>query len=61
MWAGEFGQLQAARARLEIIVPVSLVLILGLLYTLFNSVKECLVALVGIQFVIAGRILALYF
>ena len=60
MWAGEFGQLQAARARLEIIVPVSLVLILLLLYALFNSLKECLVALVGIPFVIAGGILALY-
>ena len=60
VWAGEFGQLQAARARLEIIVPVSLLLILGLLYALFNSLKECLVALVGIPFVIAGGILALY-
>ena len=60
VWAGEFGQLQAARARLEIIVPVSLVFILGLLYALFNSLKECLVALVGIPFVIAGGILALY-
>jgi cobalt-zinc-cadmium resistance protein CzcA len=60
VWAGEFGQLQAARARLEVIVPVSLVLILGLLYALFNSFKECLVALVGIPFVIAGGVLALY-
>jgi cobalt-zinc-cadmium resistance protein CzcA len=60
VWAGEFGQLQAARARLAIIVPVSLVLILGLLYALFNSLKECLVALVGIPFVIAGGIIALY-
>ena len=60
VWAGEFGQLQAARARLAIIVPVSLVLILGLLYALFNSLKECLVALVGIPFVIAGGVLALY-
>jgi len=59
-WAGEFEQLQAARARLAIIVPVSLVLILGLLYALFNSLKECLVALVGIPFVIAGGVLALY-
>jgi len=60
VWAGEFGQLQAARARLEIIVPVSLLLILGLLYALFNSLRECLVALVGIPFVIAGGILALF-
>ena len=37
VWAGEFGELQPAKERLEIIVPVSLVLILGLLYSLFNS------------------------
>jgi cobalt-zinc-cadmium resistance protein CzcA len=61
IWAGEFGQLQAAKQRLAIAVPVSLVLILGLLYTLFNSARECLLALLGIPFVIAGGIFALYF
>ena len=30
VWAGEFGDLQEAEARLEIIVPISLVLIVGL-------------------------------
>jgi cobalt-zinc-cadmium resistance protein CzcA len=60
VWAGEFGQLQAARARLAVVIPVSLVLVLGLLYALFNSVRECLVALTGIPFVIAGGVLALY-
>jgi len=60
VWAGEFGQLQAAKARLAIVIPVSLVLILGLLYTLFNSARECLLALMGIPFVIAGGIFALY-
>lgn len=59
VWAGEFGQLQAAKARLEVIVPVSLLLILGLLYTLFNSLKESLLSLVGIPFVIAGGVMAL--
>ena len=37
IWAGEFEDLQQAKERLEIIVPVSLVLIVGLLYCLFNS------------------------
>ena len=60
VWAGEFGQLQAAKERLAIVVPVSLVLILGLLYALFNSARECLLALLGIPFVIAGGIFALY-
>jgi cobalt-zinc-cadmium resistance protein CzcA len=35
-------------------------LILGLLYALFNSARECLLALLGIPFVIAGGIFALY-
>ncbi len=60
IWAGEFGELQAAKERLEIIVPVSLVLILGLLYGLFNSLLECLLVLTGIPFAVAGGILALY-
>ena len=61
VWAGEFGQLQAAQERLGFVVPLSLVLILGLLYALFNSARECLLALLGIPFVIAGGIFALYF
>jgi heavy metal efflux system protein len=61
VWSGEFGELQSAKQRLEIIVPVSLVLILGLLYSLFNSIRECLLSLAGIPFTAAGGVLALYF
>ena len=61
VWSGEFGELQTAKKRLEIIVPVSLVLILGLLYSLFNSIRECLLSLTGIPFTAAGGVLALYF
>ena len=61
VWAGEFGELQTAKKRLELIVPVSLVLILGLLYSLFNSFKEVFLTLSGIPFTAAGGILALYF
>jgi cobalt-zinc-cadmium resistance protein CzcA len=59
-WSGEFGELQSANRRLATIVPVSLVLILALLYSLFNSVGDCLIALAGIPFTIAGGILGLY-
>lgn len=61
VWAGEFEDLKLAQERLAIIVPISLVLILLLLYTLFNSVREVLLALSGIPFTAAGGILALYF
>jgi cobalt-zinc-cadmium resistance protein CzcA len=60
IWAGEFGDLQQAKKRLAIIVPISLVLILGLLYSLFNNVLECLLTLSGIPFAIAGGVIALY-
>jgi len=60
VWAGEFEDLQLAKERLELIVPVSLVLIVGLLYCLFNSLQECILALFGVPFAIAGGVLALY-
>ena len=60
LWAGEFEDLQLAKERLEIIVPISLLLIIGLLYCLFNSLMECLLTLFGIPFAIAGGVLALY-
>jgi cobalt-zinc-cadmium resistance protein CzcA len=59
-WAGEFQDLQLAQHRLEIVVPVALVLILALLYTLFNSLRDSLLALAGIPFAIGGGIIALY-
>ena len=60
LWAGEFGDLQDAKKRLEIIVPISLVLIVGLLYTLFNNLRDCFLTLAGIPFAVAGGVLALY-
>jgi heavy metal efflux system protein len=60
VWAGEFEDLQLAKERLELIVPISLVLIIGLLYCLFNSLLECILTLSGIPFAIAGGVLALY-
>jgi cobalt-zinc-cadmium resistance protein CzcA len=59
-WAGEFESLQLAKQRLAIIVPISLALIMALLYVLFNSLRESLLALVGIPFAIAGGIIGLF-
>jgi heavy metal efflux system protein len=60
VWAGEFEDLENAKSRLELIVPISLLLILVLLYGLFNSLRESLMALVGIPFAAGGGVLALY-
>ncbi len=60
VWAGEFQELQAARHRLGVFVPISLGLILLLLYSLFNSLRESLLALAGIPFSIGGGVIALF-
>jgi cobalt-zinc-cadmium resistance protein CzcA len=60
LWAGEFENLQKAKQRLEIIIPVTLLLILVLLYGLFNTLRDSLVALAGIPFAAAGGVIALY-
>lgn len=60
VWSGEFGELQAAKQRMEVIVPISLVLIFGILYTLFNSLGKSLLTLVGIPFTMCGGVLSLY-
>jgi cobalt-zinc-cadmium resistance protein CzcA len=61
LWAGEFEDLQRAQARLAVIVPISLLMIVVLLYGLFNSLLDSFLALAGIPFAVGGGILALSF
>ena len=60
-WAGEFEDMQQAKHRLAIVLPIAIGLILALLYTLFNSLRDSLLTLAAIPFSIAGGIIALYF
>jgi heavy metal efflux system protein len=59
-WSGEFGELQEATARLAYIVPLSILLILMLLYGLFNSLRDSLLVMASIPFALTGGILALW-
>jgi heavy metal efflux system protein len=58
-WAGEFEWLQQAKKRLAVVLPITLALIMVLLYGLFNSLRDSLLALLGIPFAICGGILGL--
>lgn len=60
VWSGEFDNLEAAKSRLMIVVPITLLLIFVLLYSLFNSLRDSLLALAGIPFAIGGGLIALY-
>jgi cobalt-zinc-cadmium resistance protein CzcA len=60
LWSGEFDNLQQATERLMIIIPITFLLILVLLYGLFNTLRDSLVAVAGIPFAVGGGIVALY-
>ena len=58
-WAGELDNLNNAVARLEIVVPISLLLILILLYANFGSFRDTLLAFAAIPMAVIGGVLAL--
>lgn len=58
-WAGEMSNLKNAVARLEIVVPISLMLMLGLLYMNFRSLRDTLLAFSVIPMAVVGGVLGL--
>lgn len=59
-WGGTFENLQSATQRLQIVVPVSLLLVFILLFAMFGNVKDGLLVFTGIPFALTGGILALW-
>lgn len=58
-WAGEFQELQEAVARLEIVVPISILLIFCLLYGNFRNLRDAILVLGAAPPALIGGILAL--
>jgi len=58
-YGGTFEQLESASARLQIVVPLALLLIFGLLVALFRSVKDALVVFSGVPLALTGGVAAL--
>jgi cobalt-zinc-cadmium resistance protein CzcA len=59
-WGGQFENLQRARARLAIVVPIALGLIFVLLFTTFGSVKQAALIYTGIPLAMTGGVVALW-
>ena len=59
-WGGTFENLQSATKRLQIVVPVSLLLVFVLLFAMFGNAKDGLLVFTGIPFALTGGILALW-
>ena len=59
-YGGTYEQLQSASQRLSIVVPVTLVIIMGLLVTLFGSFRDAAIIFTGVPLALTGGVLALW-
>ena len=59
-WGGTFENLESATRRLQIVVPVALLMVFVLLFAMFGNVRDGLVVFTGIPFALTGGILALW-
>ena len=58
-YGGTFEQLMSAARRLSIVVPVTLLIIFGLLFMAFNSAKDAVLVFSGVPLALTGGVAAL--
>lgn len=59
-WGGQFEQLLSARQRLQVVVPVALILIFALLFATFGNARDALLVFTGVPLALTGGILFLW-
>ena len=59
-WGGTFEQLQSAKQRLLVVIPLALLIILGLLYASLGNLKDGLLVFSGVPLALTGGVLALW-
>ncbi len=59
-YGGTFEQMESASQRLAIVVPVTLLIIIGLLVMAFGSLKDALIIFTGVPLAVTGGVLALW-
>lgn len=59
-YGGTFEQLESASQRLSVVVPLTLLVILGLLVMAFASLKDALIIFSGVPLALTGGVLSLY-
>ena len=60
-WGGQFENLERARSRLMVVVPVTLLLVFLLLYFSLKNLRDVLLIYTGIPFALIGGVYALWF
>jgi heavy metal efflux system protein len=59
-YGGTFEQLESATKRFSLVVPVTLIMVIGLLIMAFGSVKDALIIFTGVPLALTGGVLALW-
>ncbi|MXW32363.1 MAG: efflux RND transporter permease subunit [Rhodothermaceae bacterium] len=60
VWSGQYEYIERARQRLQLVVPITLLVIFVLLYLNFRSVTESLIVMLSLPFSVVGGIWLLY-
>jgi Cu(I)/Ag(I) efflux system membrane protein CusA/SilA len=60
-WSGQFQYYERARARLSLVVPVTLLLVFGLLFFNLRSVTESMIVMLAVPFSLVGAVWILWF
>lgn len=61
VWGGQFELQQAANRRLSIVIPLTLLAVLLMLFSLFHSLKNVLLVMLNIPLAMVGGVFALFF
>jgi heavy metal efflux system protein len=59
-WGGQFENLQSAGKRLQLVVPLALLLVFALLFVMFDNIKDGALVFTGIPFALTGGVMALW-
>jgi len=59
-WGGQFQHLQEATGRLAVVVPLTLLLILGVLSVIFGTMRPALLIFLNVPLALSGGVLALW-
>ena len=60
VWSGQYEYIERARQRLQLVVPITLLVIFVLLYLNFRNVTESLIVMLSLPFSVIGGIWLLY-
>ena len=60
-WAGDFKNMKEATQKLMLIIPITILLVILLLYTAFNSLSKAMLIMLNVPFGFIGGIIALVF